>query len=143
MLNTISRLRILCLLTRIFSSSVFLLEIGNQASLISRNKSMSLIRLSISPYALYMCPGNQEIFSGRVKAASCTISANCLYLFIPVNNIIDIPMYKSIRFPRQLSAIKDSAAFRSYCLNPLGLQQSLPNHFEKKGQEITYLNEQV
>jgi hypothetical protein len=30
--------------------------------------------------------------------------------------------YNIIKFPTQLSKIKDASAFRNYCLNPKGLQ---------------------
>lgn len=49
---------------------MFFDEIGNQASLISKNKSISLILSSIYPWALYMWPGNHDIFSGRLRQAS-------------------------------------------------------------------------
>ena len=40
-------------------------------------------------------------------------------------------MYNSIRFPKNLSIIKDSKKFREYCLNPLGMTHTIPAHFEK------------
>lgn len=50
-------------------------------------------------------------------------------------------MFNSIRFPKNLSSIKNNVAFKEYCLNPLGMKHTIPNHFEKPRKQVEYLNQ--